>query len=78
MMKTPRSTCQLGVKIRELRKAKGWTQEQLAKAVGVSTNFIGYVERGVRKPSLNTLERIARALGVATKDLFESLDDEDR
>ena len=78
MMKTPRSTCQPGVKIRELRKAKGWTQKQLAKAVGVSTNFIGYVERGVRKPSLDTLERIARALGVATKDLFESLDDEDR
>ena len=78
MVKAPKSTCQPGVKIRELRRAAGLTQKELAEAAGLSTNFIGYVERGVRKPSLDTLERIAQALGVALNDLFESSNDEGR
>ena len=56
----------------------GLTQEQLAEAADVSTNFIGYVERGQRALSIKTLERIARALGVAPKDMFEFLEDEVR
>ena len=47
------------------------TQEQLAEAANVSTNFIGYVERGQRALSIKTLERIAQALDVTPKDMFE-------
>lgn len=70
MPKTQSLNCQLGVKIRTLRKAAGLTQKQLAEAAEVSTNFIGYVERGQRAISIKTLERIAQALNVTPKDFF--------
>ncbi len=71
MLRTQSLVYKLGVKIRTLRKAAGLTQEQLAEAADVSTNFIGYVERGQRALSIKTLERIARPLNVIPKDLFE-------
>lgn len=76
ILRTQSLAYKLGVKIRALRKAAGLTQEQLAEAADVSTNFIGYVERGQRALSIKTLDRIARALGVAPKDMFEFREDE--
>ena len=70
MPKTQSLACQLGVKIQTLRKVEGLTQKQLAEAAEVSTNFIGYVERGQRTISIKTLERIAQALNVKLKDFF--------
>ena len=71
MLSTQSLVYKLGVKIRALRKAAGLTQEQLAEAADVSTNFIGYVERGQRALSIKTLDRIAQVLNVTPKDLFE-------
>ena len=71
MLRTQSLMYKLGVKIRTLRKVAGLTQEQLAEAANVSTNFIGYVERGQRALSIKTLERIAQALDVTPKDMFE-------
>ena len=70
MPKTHSLICQLGVKIQTLWKVAGLTQKQLAEAAEVSTNFIGYVERGQRAISIKTLERIAQALNVKLKDFF--------
>ena len=61
----------LGKRIAELRRAKGFAQEELAELAGYSTEFIGRVERGVNAPSVAGLERIARSLGVEIKDLFD-------
>ncbi|WP_152679707.1 helix-turn-helix domain-containing protein, partial [Paenibacillus sp. IHB B 3415] len=47
----------VGSRIRELRKAKGWTQEQLAEAASLHYSYIGGVERGDRNISLETLEK---------------------
>ncbi|MET1168220.1 helix-turn-helix transcriptional regulator, partial [Bacillus velezensis] len=52
----------VGNRIRELRKAKGWTQEQLAEAAGLHYSYIGGVERGDRNISLETLEKIINGL----------------
>ena len=71
VLRTQSLMYKLGVKIRALRKVAGLTQEQLAEAANVSTNFIGYVERGQRALSIKTLERIAQALDVTPKDMFE-------
>ena len=60
----------LGVRIRELRIARGWTQEQLAEHAGVHYKYLGDVERGVRNPALFNITRIARALGVSLAALF--------
>ncbi|SDM51122.1 Helix-turn-helix [Paenibacillus jilunlii] len=54
----------VGNRIRELRKAKGWTQEQLAEAAFLHYSYIGGVERGDRNISFETLEKIITAFQV--------------
>ncbi len=60
----------LGARIRRLRVARGWTQEQLAERAGVHYKYLGDVERGMRNPALFNIARIARALGVPVAALF--------
>jgi len=61
----------VGNRIRELRKAKGWTQEQLAEAAGLHYSYIGGVERGDRNISLETLEKIINAFKVPAVEIFK-------
>lgn len=60
----------LGARIREERKKAKLTQEKFAEVVGLSADYIGYVERGKQAPYLKTLERIANALNVQVYELF--------
>ena len=60
----------LGQMIRKHRKLKGYTLEQLAERLDVSTTFIGQIERAAGKPSLETLVNIANALEVSTDALL--------
>lgn len=59
-----------GKRVRQLRRQKDLTQEELAELVGVSAEFISNLERGINAPSFDTLERIAEALDVAPVELF--------
>lgn len=52
----------MGTRIRQLRKAKGWSQERLAKKCGISLNFMGHIERGTRKVSMDTFVTLCREL----------------
>lgn len=52
-----------GKKVRQLRLAKGWTQEELAARTGLHPTYVGGVERGERNLGLDNLLKIARALG---------------
>ena len=61
----------LGVRIKELRKARMMSQEQLSEKVDVDPRYISRIEVGANAPSLETMESIARALEVEIKDLFE-------
>jgi len=61
----------LGQRIAELRKSKGFTQEQFAEKTDYSVEFISFVERGINAPSIEGCERIAKALCVPLKDLFD-------
>lgn len=60
----------VGTRIRELRKAKGWTQEQLAEAASLHYSYIGGVERGDRNISLETLEKIIAAFQIPAEEIF--------
>ena len=60
----------LGFRIRELRLAHTWTQEDLAKKCELHRTFIGSVERGERNVSILNLRLIARILRVPLKELF--------
>ncbi|MBN1444477.1 MAG: helix-turn-helix transcriptional regulator [Candidatus Omnitrophica bacterium] len=63
----------LGKKIREMRKERGLTQEELAWKSGISLNFMGQIERGHKKPSIKTLKKISETLGIAPSALFEEI-----
>lgn len=52
----------MGTRIRQIRKAKGWSQGELAKKCGISLNFMGHIERGTRKMSINTFVNLCREL----------------
>lgn len=60
----------LGNKIREYRKKKKLTQEQLAEMVGIGTANISYIENGKFAPSMETLDRLAEALDVYPYELY--------
>jgi transcriptional regulator with XRE-family HTH domain len=60
-----------GKRIRELRKLRGWSQEELALRVDLDRSYVGGVERGERNISLENICLISAALGVPTSKLFE-------
>jgi transcriptional regulator with XRE-family HTH domain len=61
----------LGERLAQLRRRRGWTQEELAERSGVSASVIRKLERGERDSAgLSTLRKFASALHVATMELF--------
>jgi transcriptional regulator with XRE-family HTH domain len=60
-----------GKKLRQLRKARGLSQESLALASDLDRTYVGSVERGERNISLINIYKIASALGVSPKGFFE-------
>jgi transcriptional regulator with XRE-family HTH domain len=61
---------QLGNRIRDLRKERGLTQEQLAELAGLHYTYIGSVERAEKNVSVLNLAKIATALKVGGYELF--------
>lgn len=55
----------VGKRLRELRKAKGLSQERLAELAGINPKYYSDVERGKRNITIKNLERIASQLGVS-------------
>ena len=58
-------------RVRELRTDRGWTQGQLAAAVGVSRQSINAIERNRYVPSLPLALLFARVFDCSTDDIFE-------
>lgn len=59
-----------GKRVRELRTARGLSQEALALACNLDRTYIGGIERGERNVSLVNIEKIAAGLGVPARELF--------
>jgi transcriptional regulator with XRE-family HTH domain len=59
------------LRIAELRKAKKWTQADLAKAANISRSQLSEIETGGKPANTKRLAAIAAALGVPPEDLFE-------
>jgi len=60
----------LGKRIKELRKSKNFTQDELAEKIGIGTPNISYFETGRFSPAIETMEKMAEALGVEMYELF--------
>ena len=54
-----------------IRKARGYTQEQLADLSGLSQQYLSDLERGKRNPTVVTVYEIAMALDVSHLDLLQ-------
>jgi transcriptional regulator with XRE-family HTH domain len=62
-----------GRRVRELRRQKRLSQEQLAARADLHWTYVSGVERGLRNPGLNTLVRLANALDVSLPELLADL-----
>lgn len=62
---------QFGQRIRQLRKEKQLSQEQLAEITGFHRNYIGMIERGERNPALVNIEIFAQAFGLKLAELLD-------
>ena len=61
----------LGTNLRNLRTAKGWSQEQFAFEAGIHRTYISDLERGARNPTISVLEKLATSLGVRAGTLLD-------
>jgi len=59
-----------GIKVRQMRLEKGFSQETFADRCGLHRTYIGAVERGERNISIENIEKIAKALKVPISLLF--------
>jgi transcriptional regulator with XRE-family HTH domain len=64
-----------GQALRELRKARGISQEQLAFESGYHPTYIGQLERGKKSPSLRAILKIARALETPGSEILRRVED---
>lgn len=62
----------MGLRIRELRAAKGWTQQDLADRANLSRSQLAMIESEARPANTLRLNSIAAALGVSPEELFDS------
>jgi transcriptional regulator with XRE-family HTH domain len=62
-----------GVRLRSLRKRRGWTQVELADYLGLRRTYVSDLERGKRNVSLLTLEIIARGFGLSVSQLLRKI-----
>lgn len=60
----------IGMRIRQARKIKGWSQGELAGQCGISMSFLGHIERGTRIMSLETFVNICTALSADADELL--------
>ena len=65
---------QIGSRIRELRKAKGWSQEKAAQEVGCSWRAMQRWEKGTVTPQWGSVESLAKAFGVTTYQIMGTVD----
>lgn len=65
------------MRIRSLRKARGWSLDNLAERAGISPSQLSRIETGHRRISLDQLTAISAALGKSLDELVESPDDSD-
>lgn len=62
-----------GERVRQLRKARGFSQQSFAERCGLDRTYIGGIERGERNVALRNIEVIAKSLGLSVSELTTGL-----
>jgi transcriptional regulator with XRE-family HTH domain len=63
-------TRSLGLRVRELRRARGWTQQDAAERLKIAVPNYAHIEQGRRLVRIDTLVRLANLFEVTVADLF--------
>ncbi|WP_312128411.1 helix-turn-helix transcriptional regulator [Brevundimonas sp.] len=62
--------CQkLGLRVQQLRQAKGWSQDEFAHRANLHRTYVSGVERGIRNPTITVLEKLAAGLEITLSEL---------
>jgi len=59
-----------GDALREIRREKGISQEQVALDSGLDRTYMSLIERGVQSPTLRSVVKIAKVLGVKPSEII--------
>jgi len=60
----------LGANLKRIHTAKGLSQGNIGRSLGVSRGFVSNLENGKTNPTLGTITRLANAVGVSTDELL--------
>ncbi|MGR3321301.1 MAG: helix-turn-helix domain-containing protein [Pseudooceanicola sp.] len=60
----------LGLRVRDLRKARGWTLEQAARQAGLARSTLSKIENGQMSPTYDALKKLATGLDIPVPQLF--------
>jgi transcriptional regulator with XRE-family HTH domain len=61
---------EFGNRVKEIRKGKGLSQEELAEKAGLHRTYIGMIERAEKNITLSNIAKISKALNVPIENLF--------
>ena len=62
---------QVGLNVQQIRRERGWSQEELAFESGLHRTYISGIERGARNPTVLVLGKLAEALDVSPDRLLQ-------
>lgn len=65
----------IGELVKQIRKSRNWTLQDLADATGLSVSYLSILERGGNSPTIANLQKICQALCITFNELIASLDD---
>lgn len=63
-----------GKRVRELRKARGWSQEEFADRCELDRTYISGIERGMRNPTLLIIACLSRNLGISLASFLDGVE----
>jgi transcriptional regulator with XRE-family HTH domain len=63
----------VGNRIRELRAARGWSQEEFADRCRIHRSHMGEIERGEVDASISTLRKVAKGFGMTVSEFLRGV-----
>lgn len=61
----------IGMRIKSLRRARGYSQEKLAEIAGINPKYLSSIERGEENPTLDLFIRLSQGLRVGMHEIFK-------
>jgi transcriptional regulator with XRE-family HTH domain len=62
-----------GARVRKLRLARGWTQEEMAERFGIDRAYLSHVERGTKNICLPTMDVLAKGFEISLARLLSGI-----